>query len=930
MKSVFHPSVLGGCLVIAAAGLWISFPYLAETALEQWLHSQGYQDVVIRIGHPSWNSVAIFEVNLTHNLQGEAIVIQVQKAAIHYSLSGLLSGRFDRVLIPEASVVLKKLALSHAEPVEADESDTSETMTSPFNVVTVSDLVQAFPVLPFGELQLGRLAVTRDEATGPLRRVALAGTVRQQEEGLLAELSLQGEGTQSYVLRVTDLATQVLSVQLEHESQPRKPIAYWRSEASSAGNETRLRGQIELDVGQMAPFLALLLPVGSELQQVSGRIQASWAGTAPSATALASVWRDPDTKLEGTVQAQMHLPEVKGVGKDLTVTTAGRFSGNPSRIQWVLSQGTLLSATVNLKRVALLKPVQRELPPGPQPFLIKSRADVQGELFWRESPIRVTVQGPLELTYGGATSPFRLRLVATHVMGVGAVIARAEGSFRFDGSLPPSVAHAVASTAVMVDLKGSVRLDDERLQGRLDTSSMIIVTGLSADVLAIDRAKMAITEAVPFMLNVHSGEWFVERSMLGIHAPEIRVKESPVRTEQATVQLESAQGTAASWSAKGMATIRGLTVPQPQGNAPTADWTIRFAADHVSAQAEIEARLRTHPVVLAAMVQHEWKTQRGTVHLTASPVTFDRTTFRLRQLLAPWRYPFDVTEGTVFASADAVWEPDLRTPERNMTLHSGSAEITLDRISAQYREIPIAGVSATLIVRTEGRDRLVTVRPTTVKIASVNPGVEVSNMSMAVEGEWDRREAGPVVEVRDFRCEVLGGTVTSQGVRANPTRPPYAFTVLVKQLDLQKVLSLEQQKGLEGSGILDGVIPVTVGVRGVTVKDGQLEARPPGGVIRYGASADAAKAITQSNANMELVLQALNNFHYNVLQIGAQYAEGGMLNLRARLEGKNPDMKKSPPFHFNLSVQENIPALLKSLRLVQDIEESVQKKFVRP
>jgi hypothetical protein len=85
--------------------------------------------------------------------------------------------------------------------------------------------------------------------------------------------------------------------------------------------------------------------------------------------------------------------------------------------------------------------------------------------------------------------------------------------------------------------------------------------------------------------------------------------------------------------------------------------------------------------------------------------------------------------------------------------------------------------------------------------------------------------------------------------------------------------------------------------------------------------------VTQANANMEAVLQALNNFQYNVLQVGAEYIEDGTLQLKARLEGKNPDQKKSPPIHLNLTVQENIPALLKSLRLVNGVEDSMRKAF---
>jgi hypothetical protein len=227
-------------------------------------------------------------------------------------------------------------------------------------------------------------------------------------------------------------------------------------------------------------------------------------------------------------------------------------------------------------------------------------------------------------------------------------------------------------------------------------------------------------------------------------------------------------------------------------------------------------------------------------------------------------------------------------------------------------------------------ERIATSRPAEIKIASVNTGVEITNIAMTVQGEWDLREKLPLVEVRDFRCELLGGVATSQGVRADLAYPPYAFTVLVRQVDLSKVLSLEQQKGLQGTGLLDGSIPITVTARGLTVKDGYFEARPPGGVIQYAASPEAAKAVTQANANMQLVLQALNNFQYNVLQVGAQYVEEGTLQLKTRLEGKNPDQKRSPPIHFNLAVQENIPTLLKSLRLMGDIEESVQKKFVKP
>jgi hypothetical protein len=221
-------------------------------------------------------------------------------------------------------------------------------------------------------------------------------------------------------------------------------------------------------------------------------------------------------------------------------------------------------------------------------------------------------------------------------------------------------------------------------------------------------------------------------------------------------------------------------------------------------------------------------------------------------------------------------------------------------------------------------------QPAAMSIASINPGVELTNMVMTLQPEWQGDGALSAVTVRDIRWNMFGGEVTSQGLKAVLAVPPYTVPLTLRSLDLQKVLSVEQQKGLQGTGVLDGTLPLTISSTGVSVKDATLTARPPGGVIRYVASNEATNAVTQSNAGMAFVLQALNNFHYTVLQVGVDYAEDGTLHLRTRLEGRNPDAKKSPPVHFNLTVQENIPALLKSLQLVQGIEDSIQKRFQRP
>ncbi|MFO0701805.1 MAG: YdbH domain-containing protein [Nitrospira sp.] len=63
--------------------------------------------------------------------------------------------------------------------------------------------------------------------------------------------------------------------------------------------------------------------------------------------------------------------------------------------------------------------------------------------------------------------------------------------------------------------------------------------------------------------------------------------------------------------------------------------------------------------------------------------------------------------------------------------------------------------------------------------------------------------------------------------------------------------------------------------------------------------------------------------------MGVRYGETGMLDLSARLEGRNPDLAQTPPIHFNLTVQEHIPTLLKSLRLIEEIPGTIERKYKR-
>jgi len=116
------------------------------------------------------------------------------------------------------------------------------------------------------------------------------------------------------------------------------------------------------------------------------------------------------------------------------------------------------------------------------------------------------------------------------------------------------------------------------------------------------------------------------------------------------------------------------------------------------------------------------------------------------------------------------------------------------------------------------------------------------------------------------------------------------------------------------------------------VENGQLAARAPGGVLRF--VSPRLQAMAQANPGMNLVTEALENFHYRHLSSSVGYDERGTLNLGLRLEGRNPDLEGGRPINFNINLEEDIPALLTSLQLSdrvnRTIQQRVQQRLQRP
>jgi len=116
----------------------------------------------------------------------------------------------------------------------------------------------------------------------------------------------------------------------------------------------------------------------------------------------------------------------------------------------------------------------------------------------------------------------------------------------------------------------------------------------------------------------------------------------------------------------------------------------------------------------------------------------------------------------------------------------------------------------------------------------------------------------------------------------------------------------------------------------ITIQKGSIHSRAAGGTIKLEVSEETAGSWAKSQPNLDLIVKSLQNYHYSKLAVGVDYEKNGILKLATQLEGKNPDFRNGVPIHFNLNIEENIPALLKSLSLVKDLENKIETMMTGP
>ena len=190
----------------------------------------------------------------------------------------------------------------------------------------------------------------------------------------------------------------------------------------------------------------------------------------------------------------------------------------------------------------------------------------------------------------------------------------------------------------------------------------------------------------------------------------------------------------------------------------------------------------------------------------------------------------------------------------------------------------------------------------------IDPGLPVTDLSLRYQ--LDPAAPGGL-RLGKGAFTVLGARVSLAGNDSGTDAALQDVTFSVRGLQLEKLFQVIDAEGFSGSGDLAGSIPVAVKADTLVIRDARLAATAPG---RLQIKSAEAKALLQAGGEQAtLLLEALEDFHYDELSLTLANTAENDLDLTLSILGNNPAVLEGHPFQLNINLESNIDRLLDAL-----------------
>ena len=429
-----------------------------------------------------------------------------------------------------------------------------------------------------------------------------------------------------------------------------------------------------------------------------------------------------------------------------------------------------------------------------------------------------------------------------------------------------------------LDVRGSIRMGDERVQTALQTRQLDMEGGYVEGryVMRIDVAGVAA--------RAPARGWTIGSGSVAIEYDD----EDPTNLIVVTASVGGVE----------MDAIAG-SLPQ-LGVRGRMDYGLDDVIN-VSARAFDQRNL----LIADVAARHDLNGNIGRASIEVQDLIFNPLVLQPDDI-SPVLDDFENVTGTADVEGSISWSGSTIRPDLALLIRD---------VSGEFDEVEFERMNTVLQLKSFAP--LETEPGQLLSIARVDPGVPISNAEILFS-----LTAGDTLNVEHATFDLAGGVVSSDNQAISFSADEQQIDLVVTGVDLDTLLAFADLETLEAAGTLDGQIPILIVDGDVVIPEAYLEAREPG-YIRYDSSEDLG-AIGDSNAGVDLMVELLKNFMYDELVLRMMRPVAGDMRVGFRILGRNPDVYGGIPIDLTLNVDGELEDVIQNSLDIYRVPETIQ------
>jgi hypothetical protein len=245
-------------------------------------------------------------------------------------------------------------------------------------------------------------------------------------------------------------------------------------------------------------------------------------------------------------------------------------------------------------------------------------------------------------------------------------------------------------------------------------------------------------------------------------------------------------------------------------------------------------------------------------------------------------------------------------------------DVALRGIGFESRLARVAGASGVIALhgppwQTPRRQR--------VSVALLDPGLPLT----AGLVEFSLRRGGTLA-VHRAAWQWAGGEVSAQDLAISLGSERGRARLQASGLDLAALLALVSLEGLEGSGRVDGELPIVRGGGQLRVDGGVLRAAP-GGTLRYSPSESTRALAASRPGDLGIAVAALSDLRYQRLEARLDGDLRGEMQIGLHVSGANPSFRGGQPIELNLNLEARLADLVRTARAAYRVPQAIEDEL---